>query len=1108
MSRFPIGVALMAYLLATAQVQAGDAPNSLGEGDPRLNPASVITAGKARFTLLTHALVRLEWSEKGIFEDRATYAFINRHLPAVQHTEELDAAGRTVIKTDELTIVYDPELGKFSQENLSITLTKFSPSVTWRPGVEDTGNLLSTVRTLDGVSGSIPLPPGILSRSGWSLVDESGKWIFDNSDLPWAAERSDTEALDWYFFGYGHDYTRALKDFTRVSGSIPLPPRYVLGTWWSRYWAYTEQEFRELVAGYHEHDVPLDILVVDMDWHLDGWTGYTWNPVYFPDPAGFLKWVKSEGLRTTLNLHPHNGVGRHEAAFPEMAEAMGLDPATAEGVPFEVWNRRYMDAYFKHLHHPLEKIGVDFWWMDWQQGSDSGLEGLDPLTWLNYLHWSDWERNPDRSSERPLVFSRWGGLGNHRYQIGFSGDTYCDWKSLAFQPYFTATAGNVGYAWWSHDIGGHQPGRVDPEVYTRWIQWGALSPALRTHTTKNAEAERRIWAFDEEFFVAARDAFRLRYALAPYIYTAGRQTYDSALPLVRPLYYSWPELDAAYEATGQYLFGDDLLVAPVVGPRDPLSRRADISVWFPPGEWVHWFTGESFTGPSTSVLSVPLEEIPLFVRAGGIIPTTTKRNRLGDAPFEAIELNVFPGTAASGSMRLYEDDSVGRGYQGDAFAWTAARWERGEKSLLVTIDPSVGEYPGQLAERDYVVVVRDVWAPSQIRLNGVPKSEGWSYDTEKLELRVPVENLGVRAGAKVAIVFDDAAMDRGLLLAGARGRTQSIRRAAARYGLPLPSIKAASHPEAIRALLDWNWAEALFAALDAKTDREELAGALAELAGIRANTVIESDPSDPNAIAIATSLSVSTKLLGLSARIEYIVAGPWKIAGPATIDIPRFGEIGEFLHTAKAEAGGEHLPSGDVQVRYVFIWKGEELSTRQSFSLFPSIPGWQIVGPFDNPANVSLDTVFPPEQEVDLAATYEGVGEEEIAWREVSATPGPSFGVSDDFLVKLHDVFGEHNEDAVAYAAVWVDSETAQEASLAIGSDDGVAVWLNGVEVHRNAIGRPYAPRQDRVPIQLIAGRNQLLLKISQGTGGWEFCAWIENAERKPLRGITYQLNP
>ena len=198
---------------------------------------------------------------------------------------------------------------------------------------------------------------------------------------------------------------------------------------------------------------------------------------------------------------------------------------------------------------------------------------MNPTWWINYVHFTDQERE----GERPLLFHRWGGLGNHRYQIGFSGDTVSVWDSLAFQPWFTATAANVGYAYWSHDIGGHMPGAVDPELFTRWVEFGAFSPILRTHTTKNPESERRIWAYPEPFSSILRATFQLRYAMQPYIYTEARRTYDTGIAFLRPLYYDWPEANEAYDNKNEYLFGDEMVVAPVITP----ARQ---SVWPGNGE--------------------------------------------------------------------------------------------------------------------------------------------------------------------------------------------------------------------------------------------------------------------------------------------------------------------------------------------------------------------------------------------------------------------------------------------------------------------------------------------------------------------------------------------
>ena len=490
----------------------------------------------------------MEWAADGRFEDHASFVFVNRLLPVPKFTTARDG-DRITIHTEALELTYNATAtpdGKFSPEDLAIAFMLDGKQISWHPGMADTGNLQGTTRTLDGALGDKtrePIGPGLISRDGWVLVDDSTGPLFDSDDFrfqdgeksawPWVQLRQAGERQDLYFFGYGHDYKQSLSDYVRVAGRIPLPPRFAFGVWWSRYWAYSDQELDDLVRGFHENDAPLDVLVIDMDWHLNqvqleamhqtdqsghnlGWSGYTWNPLLFPDPKTFLTHIHQEGLKATLNLHPASGVQPWEAAYPAMAKAMDIDPASGNYVPFDITNKKFATNYMDLLHHPLEHQGIDFWWLDWQQEPSTKIEGVSPTWWLNYVHFTDQERE----GKRPLLFHRWGGLGNHRYEIGFSGDTISAWPSLAFQPWFTSTAANVGYAYWSHDIGGHIPGVVDPEMYTRWIQFGAFSPILRTHTTKNPDAERRIWAYPEPYSSIMRDTMHLRYCL---LYTSGHR---------------------------------------------------------------------------------------------------------------------------------------------------------------------------------------------------------------------------------------------------------------------------------------------------------------------------------------------------------------------------------------------------------------------------------------------------------------------------------------------------------------------------------------------------------------------------------------------------------
>jgi len=737
---------------------------------PIADPRSVVIEGNARFTILTPELIRMEWSADRSFEDRPSLVFINRRLTPPNFVTTKDTDWR-VIQTGQLKLHYHPDGKSFSSSNLRVSFELNGKDVEWRPGMEDNGNLGGTIRTLDGVRGETKLEPGILSRDGWVLVDDSDRPLFDNSDWPWVTVRPSSEHQDWYFFGYGHDYRKAMLDFTNVAGKIPMPPRFAFGLWWSRYWAYTDEEFKNLVSEFRMHDVPLDVLVIDMDWHqtfdlrwgrspkdqagqLLGWTGYTWDRNYFPDPQGFLAWCDSEGLKTPLNLHPASGIQPHEDHYPEMALAMGIDTATKKYVPFDIVDKKFATNYMNLIIHPLERQGVDFWWLDWQAWGTTKIAGVTPTWWLNYVFFTDMER---KNAERPLLFHRWGGLGNHRYQIGFSGDVVSVWESLAFQPKFTATAANVGYGYWSHDIGGHMPGEISPELYTRWIQWGAFSPILRTHVTKNGKAERRIWAYPADQFRMMRDAILLRYSLVPYIYTAAHNAYMTGTSIVHPMYYEDPEAPEAYGFSGEYRFGNDMIVAPVAVPVDSSSLLAEKKVWLPPGNWTEWFTGHRLTGPGVFVRHFAEDEIPVYVKDGAIIPMQPKMKSTHELPVDPLILTLFPGD--SGSCDVYEDEGNTSGYQKGKSATTHVTMQRSPGgTIAVRISPAAGSYPGMKSARAFEIRIVNSSQPVSVLCNGNPivrsdkeSGEGWSYDGENLTLIVRTWHVEVNKPVEILV---------------------------------------------------------------------------------------------------------------------------------------------------------------------------------------------------------------------------------------------------------------------------------------------------------------------------------------------------------------------
>jgi alpha-glucosidase (family GH31 glycosyl hydrolase) len=529
-----------------------------------------------------------------------------------------------------------------------------------------------------------------------------------------------------------------LRDYQLVAGETPLIPRWVLGNWWSRYWAYTQDELKRLMADFKKYGVPLSICIVDMDWHLvdvgqgiNGWTGYTWNRELFPDPDGFIAWLHNQGLRTALNLHPALGVRPHEAGYPEMARRLGLDPESGETIDFDIADPDFTAAYFEVLHHPEEERGVDFWWLDWQQGELSRLPGLDPLWWLNHLHYFDLGRD---GRKRPFIFSRWGGLGNHRYPIGFSGDTHVTWDSLNFQPYFTATAANVVYGWWSHDIGGHMFGVEEPELYTRWVQFGVFSPIFRLHSTKLYFHERRPWGYDAEVFRITKDAMQLRHALIPYIYSMAWEYARQARPPIRPMYHDYPRSDEAYACPQQYTFGSELIAAPYTSPADPDTRLSRQLVWLPPGDWYDFFSGAFYSGDRWLASHGRLDEIPVFAHAGAIVPLGPKVGWGGLENPAELDLHVFAG--ANNEFILYEDDGETTSYQDGAYCLTAFTQEWEANKMAFRISAVSGQTQFAPEKRQYQIFVYGLQEPEtvQLQINGQESACRFAYhaDLQKL----------------------------------------------------------------------------------------------------------------------------------------------------------------------------------------------------------------------------------------------------------------------------------------------------------------------------------------------------------------------------------------
>ncbi len=684
---------------------------------PVAHKSHTIIRKNTRFTIITPCLLRVETQSKGKFCDEPTQSvwFRDFEMPEFKINESRDSIE---IKTTKANFLYSFKTGKMIRIKLRDGRVVTNCTA---------GNLKGTCRTLDITAGIISLNDGVCSRGGVAVLDDSDTLVLkeDGAILPRKHKEKDE-----YYFAYGNNYIGATTDLYKLTGKVPLIPRYALSNWWSRYKAYTQEEYLALMDKFKEEEIPITVATVDMDWHWvdikskfgkdshkvsihrnfmelvydfwsTGWTGYSFNTDLFPDYKAFLKKLKSDNYHVTFNLHPSMGVRWFEDQYEDMCKAMGQDPTKKQPVKFDITDKKFTKNYFDILHHPYEKDGVDFWWIDWQQGTKSAVPGLDPLWALNHYHFLD----NARDNHRPLILSRFCGAGSQRYPLGFSGDTTQTWSSLDFQPGFTATAANIAYPWWSHDIGGHCMGKKDDELYIRWVQLGVFSPVMRLHSTNNEFMGKEPWNYSGPIERIATDQLRLRHKLLPYIYTMNYRTHTDCRAICEPMYYAYPKDKRSYECKNEFFFGTELIVAPITEHTSSDTNLAGVNVWIPEGRYTDIFTGRIYTGNHFIKMYRDIEQIPVLAKAGAIIPMS-QNDRTNDCSNpECLELLVYRG---NNTFTLYEDDGETLLYKDGAYLKTDFSVAEDGSKVFFKIAKNEGDSSVSPAERTYVIKFKDV----------------------------------------------------------------------------------------------------------------------------------------------------------------------------------------------------------------------------------------------------------------------------------------------------------------------------------------------------------------------------------------------------------------
>lgn len=630
----------------------------------KANEDSIIRGEKFRFTILTDRLVRLEYNESGIFEDRPTELMWYRTFEKPQYTVREDER-YLEITTSYFKINYLKERrfkgSRFNpSSNLKVELLNTERS--WYYSHPEIRNFGSPSTNLMTRGGKTRFKKALYSPDGYATIDDSESMIMSENGV--FIER-ENKGIDIYLFMYYKDFNLALQDYFKVTGKPALLPRYSLGNWWSRNETYNDNSLKEIVDEFVDNKIPMSVLLLNKDWHLRTYektnnlsTGFTFNKDYFKHPYEMIKYLHSKGIRIGLNIDPTEGIYPYEEYFETVLKYL---EANKDGiVPFNVMDPRFIDVYFKILIHPLDALDVDFYWLD-----PIKYNARD-LTILKHYQYRDTMRN---YKKRPMVLAPNTNVASHRYPILYSGETVVGWTTLNKIPFHNLSASNIGVSWWAHDIGGYSGGIEDNELYTRFVQLGVFSPIMKFGSEKGKYYKREPWRWSVETATVASNYLRLRHRLIPYLYTEAYNYHNKGIPFIRPLYHHYPEFYDDYKFRNDYFFGSQMFISPIISKKEPVMNRVIHRFFIPDGVWYDFVTGKKFPGGRDYVSFFREQDYPVFVKAGSIIPLGDNENLNDTTPPKNMEIQIFPGR--SNLYELYEDDGVSDLYKRGFFLKTS-----------------------------------------------------------------------------------------------------------------------------------------------------------------------------------------------------------------------------------------------------------------------------------------------------------------------------------------------------------------------------------------------------------------------------------------------------
>lgn len=626
------------------------------------NKDSYIIGKKYRFTVLSSRLIRLEYSESGIFEDRPTSLVINRKFPKVEYAiTESDTLIQIATNIFTVTYVKDsPFKSGVLGGNLKASINGTDKE--WQINNPEVKNLRAINYSIDSVKDKIVLDKGLYSLDGFCVIDDSKSLVLDDNDT--FVERNNHER-DLYLFLYNNDFEGCLDDYFTLTGYPPLICRYALGAWWYKNDKYSGKDIIDLVNKFNHEKIPISIFLLGNCWH-DDVNCYTPNNSQI-DLLGISRFLEQEKIELGVTINPKLEIKKNSLDYSLISNYYKGDKLS-----FIPLSNEKLGIYLNLFINTLENMNVNIFSIDYNNP-------LDRMTLWKFMHYH--HGKSEVKNKRGLVLARNCGVAAHRYPVIFSGKTLVNWFTLNLLPRYNLQAYNMGISFIAHPIGGYVGGIEEDELYLRYIQFAVFSPIFLLASEGGKYYKREPWKWNSVIEKHALNYINLRYRLIPYLYTESYNYHITGHGIIKPFYYDYPKIVDEPLYSNQYFWGREFFVAPITSKKNLVINRVMKKVFVPNGIWFDLFSGKKFTGNKSYNNFYRDEDYPVFVKAGAIIPMSVIVKE--EIP-SILELNIYP--LANGEYDLYEDDGYSNNYKRGLYMITSFsyHYEKDNYTLLIT----------------------------------------------------------------------------------------------------------------------------------------------------------------------------------------------------------------------------------------------------------------------------------------------------------------------------------------------------------------------------------------------------------------------------------------